>query len=526
MFPQKPNPTEVRPPLSTIRNSSRSVPNTPTRYAPSTPHALRALQQQSARKTRSARATRTIRAKDKDVVRPDSARGILRRLAKITAQSKKGIDEGMRALSGVVDVEKENVRPPDEDDDAGEEVLKQPRLTLNIDDEDDSLDLDASELPEGYDDEEDTEELPAVPTPSILPDNEDDMPDGERGEPSVTFKTIDFANARRGSGRPVSEKLGRRKSRLSFAQLRSEVDEPEEEEEDDPTILTERGRRAVSEEVTGRLSRYSFGSIRMSDFGEDLEVRRESKPRFGAKLEEARKNFGAETEVVLEGETELLNRLRSSMLQSPLGEDENEEGPVTADDGANDFQLFVPEEDEAVEAVTQQIAGTNSLLQPEESSADEVEPAEGFVNGHNAVALPQPKRRLTDLETSALASQTTRRKKRQKMTRHGAMVPTLPTSLIKRVATDTCVRNGRRRPQLGRDHMIALEQATEWFFEQVGEDLAAYAEHGKRKKTVDASDVMMLMMRQRVDLGELRSAATEVLPGDVAAELNLGEHDA
>ena len=460
---------------------------------------------------------------DKDAVRPDSARGILRRLAKITAQTVNTRDEGMRALGKGLG--KENVRPADdEEEEEGEgegEVLKKPRLTLDVE-EDESLDIDASELPEGYEDDEETEELPAAPTPSVLPDEDDTrgtrLGDGER---SLTFKSIDFANARRRGGERMSDRTDRRKSRVSFAQLRSEADGPASDEEDDPTILTERGRRAISEEMTGRLSRYSFGSIRMSDFGDELEVRRESDPRFQAKSDEIRKSFGG-NDALLEGETELLDRLRQSTPQSP-DVDEDEEGPIIDDGADDDFQLFLPEEEEAEEAQAKRTADTDDLPQPQESSKDETAP--GALQNHQQITSPPPSRRLTSLETSALTSQATNRKKRQKMTRHGTMVPSLPSSLIKRIATDSCVRNGRRRPQLGKDHMKALEQATEWFFEQVGEDLAAYAEHGRRKKRVDASDVMMLMRRQRVDLEDVASLARQVLPREVAAELDLDDDD-
>ena len=511
------------------------MPNTPPRYAPSTPHALRALQQQSARKTRSARTVRTLKAADRDVVRPDSARGILRRLAKITTQSQKGIDESLKALSGAVVVDKENVQPADENDgDGEEEMLKKPRLTLDIENEDESLDVDVSELPEGYEDEEDTEELPAVPTPSILPDDDDDdTHDVEGGEKSVTFKAIDFAIAPPRSGQPSSERAEKRKSRLSFAQLRSVADEPDDED-DDPSMLTERGRRAISEEMTGRLSRYSFGSIRMSDFGEDLEVRRESDPRFQAKLNQAGKSLGPKNDILLEGETELLDKLRNSIPQSPVDDEEDDQGPLIGDDEDEDFQLFVPEEDvidvleeaEIEEAAALQVGSPDQLPQPDHRSVDEVEAGPASPSHQPEALSPKSSRRLTILETSALATQTIRRKRRQKMTRHGAMVPSLPSSLIKRIATESCIRNGRRRPQLGKDHVAALDQASEWFFEQIGADIAAYAEHGKRKKKVDRRDVLTLMRRQRVNMQEVKILAGEVLPEDVAAELALEDDDA
>ena len=71
--------------------------------------------------------------------------------------------------------------------------------------------------------------------------------------------------------------------------------------------------------------------------------------------------------------------------------------------------------------------------------------------------------------------------------------------------------------------MKALEQATEWFFEQIGEDLEAYSKHAGHRKRVDESDVLMLMRRQRVvtEPGALRELAREFLPRDVRKELDL-----
>lgn len=263
----------------------------------------------------------------------------------------------------------------------------------------------------------------------------------------------------------------------------------------------------------------------MSEFGEDLEVRRESDPKLQNKLVAVRQSLGG-NDSLLEGETELLDRLRSPQPQSPAEDEEDDPGQLFGDGGEDDFQLFLLDENQIAEAAALQRAGADEIVQPAVRIADEAEPATGSINDQHTVTSPQPKRRLTILETSALATQTIRRKKRQKMTRHGSMVPSLPTSLIKRIATESCVRNGRRRPQLGKDHMAALEQASEWFFEQIGEDLAAYAEHGKRTKRVDASDVLVLMRRQLVDLEDVKKLAEEVLPEDVAAELDLEDDDA
>lgn len=453
-------------------------------------------------------------------MRPDSARGILRRLARITAPVTKP------ARTPTVVTDKENIQPEDEDNQ--DQTLKRPRISFDLD-ESLEMSIDDSRLPQGYDEQEEDSEVLAAPTPSALPEDDDDTARLEDvGERSLTFKSIDFANL------PQSERLNTRKSRVSFAQLGSDQNNTEDYE-DDPTILTERGRRAISEEMTGRLSRYSFGSIRMSDFGDELEIRRESDPRYRQKVVEVERKQSAigsrDVTPLLEGETELLDQLRSSMRQSPSMV-VLEDGPVIGDGGDDDFQLFVPEEEE-VGAHFQRKADVE--LQPEqESSSAEADVDEVGLQLHHkagppAAPSPHSNRRLTSLENAALTTTNTRRGRsnRLKQTRHGTTIPSLPSSLIKRIATESQVRNGRRRPKLGKDHMAALEQATEWFFEQVGEDLAVYADHAKRKKKVGAEDVMILMRRTRLlgpeGMAGLRDLAKEVLPDDMAAGLDLDD---
>ena len=88
-----------------------------------------------------------------------------------------------------------------------------------------------------------------------------------------------------------------------------------------------------------------------------------------------------------------------------------------------------------------------------------------------------------------------KRRKKQKISKHGLKVPALPSSLIKRLGLDALEAMGRRKSRIGRDSLNALEQATEWFFEQIGEDLEAYSQHAGRKRRIDESDVLTLMKR-------------------------------
>jgi hypothetical protein len=207
------------------------APQTP-RYAPSTPHAIRALQQRSGAGQRSTRISR-LRP---DVQRPDSARGILRRLAKITApvtsrrvSTPIGKENAPTSARG-----EKRILPEEEDDD---EVDKGPDFTLPIVEENDSEDGIESELGN-------------PPTPSALL--------GADYDPTTTFQTIPMATEARQS---MSERPNRRVSYIS------NMSRDGEDVDDDREV--EIGRRAVSEGPVDRYPRTSFGSIRMSDFGLD-----------------------------------------------------------------------------------------------------------------------------------------------------------------------------------------------------------------------------------------------------------------
>lgn len=533
-------------PLAEIADSSvpatarKGNPTTTTRYAPSTPHAIRALQVRSGLKTRSAlrsmrhrafgdvmntnsklknndnsNATEASRVSSGDsVVRPDSARGILRRLAKLTAPTSKRVVATplvgrTRAGWDNDNDDKENARSEFDDDGVR---IKRPRLTLDIEDSLEEEDEDSlPPFPDVGDEEEDSE-LPVAPTPSVLPDDGDEY---GNGDPTITFKSIDFARQSRRSIQ--GDDAARRASRLSFpASL--PLHDPHDSE-DDPTVLSEYGRRAISEDPTGRLSRYSFGSIRMDDFGSELEIRRESDQQQGkAKAmdlmddyvgigvddqDDMPLNYGEETE-------RLQNLQRSPTL---LQADESTINIPALDES---FQLEIPDQ-EAVALHAKPDATIRLSLDDSAVEAQEPMMDEGGPDVARSPHEDQPADEMAPVRTSAP------HRKRVKETRHGTFVPSLPSSLIKRVAIEAQARLGNRRPQLGRDHMKALEQATEWFFEQVGEDLEAYSDHARRKKRVDRSDALMLLRRQGVlkGKGELIKAAKAILPKEAVAELDL-----
>lgn len=77
----------------------------------------------------------------------------------------------------------------------------------------------------------------------------------------------------------------------------------------------------------------------------------------------------------------------------------------------------------------------------------------------------------------------------KKMSRHGIEYPSLPPSVVKRVA-----QRFAGKSKISPDTLSALMQASDWFFEQLGDDLSAYANHANRK-TIEESDMLTLMRR-------------------------------
>ncbi|KKF93448.1 hypothetical protein CFO_g4209 [Ceratocystis platani] len=88
------------------------------------------------------------------------------------------------------------------------------------------------------------------------------------------------------------------------------------------------------------------------------------------------------------------------------------------------------------------------------------------------------------------------RKKGIKLSAYGIEYPSIPPSVVKRLALMFAQRSGLGKCKISPETLQQLSLATDWFFEQVGSDLKAYAEHANRK-TIDESDVALLMRRQR-----------------------------
>ncbi|ERS98156.1 hypothetical protein HMPREF1624_04937 [Sporothrix schenckii ATCC 58251] len=157
----------------------------------------------------------------------------------------------------------------------------------------------------------------------------------------------------------------------------------------------------------------------------------------------------------------------------------------------------------------------------ESDSNNENDPEGVAALGHNAAAKA-PGVTGSGQETGADARGAG---KRMKLSAHGIAYPSLPVGVIKRIAQTFAQRSGAAGPgkaKLSRETVAALSTASDWFFEQVGVDLQRYAKHAGRK-TIDESDVLLLMRRQR----QVNSAVTpfslaqRMLPRELLQELRM-----
>ncbi|KAL5606722.1 hypothetical protein BROUX41_003116 [Berkeleyomyces rouxiae] len=114
------------------------------------------------------------------------------------------------------------------------------------------------------------------------------------------------------------------------------------------------------------------------------------------------------------------------------------------------------------------------------------------------------------------------RKKGIKVSAYGIEYPSLPQSVVKKIALTFAQRSGLARSKISPETLQQLCLATDWFFEQAGADLKAYSEHANRK-TIDESDVALLMRRQRQinSTSTIFSQAHKYLPRELLQEIRM-----
>lgn len=93
------------------------------------------------------------------------------------------------------------------------------------------------------------------------------------------------------------------------------------------------------------------------------------------------------------------------------------------------------------------------------------------------------------------AAVTRRRRRKLRLSKHGIEYPSLPQGVVKRLATNFARGQGAGgTARINKEALQEIVRASDWFFEQISEDLACYAGHARRK-TIDESDVDVYMER-------------------------------
>ncbi|KAF2265398.1 hypothetical protein CC78DRAFT_532469 [Lojkania enalia] len=114
-----------------------------------------------------------------------------------------------------------------------------------------------------------------------------------------------------------------------------------------------------------------------------------------------------------------------------------------------------------------------------------------------------------------------RQRKELHISRCGHEYPSFNPTVVKRLANSFAKAQGSKG-KIGNDTLDALVKATDFFFEQIGEDLAVYAQHAGRK-IIEESDVIALMRRQRkiTSNNTIFSLAQKLLPRELLQELRM-----
>ncbi|KAH8601953.1 centromere kinetochore component CENP-T-domain-containing protein [Bisporella sp. PMI_857] len=306
-------------------------------------------------------------------------------------------------------------------------------------------------------------------------------------------------------------------------------------------------RRAISEQPLGRLSRGSFGSIRLSDQFRDFNDNGlrgvfDSSFAMGGAFDDDEAPDLSEN---LPGED--TGTLRNLGLER--GRESDIRPGVLGDDTENDFVFTVPPRDvpdiqvqpdpsdqsinnpfgedlsgfelnEVLEAdaTTDQQVEAMDMDDAEESESDG-SPAGSDIDLDLAVQDVD----LPDVDTSIVEMQDKMAKRKKiKVSKHGIQYPSLPAGVVKKLATTYARTSGKSKAKISKDTLDAIIQATDWFFEQVSEDLGAYSKHAGRK-TIDESDVITLMRRQRQTNATTTpfSLAQKFLPRELLQELRM-----
>ncbi|EEP75625.1 predicted protein [Uncinocarpus reesii 1704] len=253
---------------------------------------------------------------------------------------------------------------------------------------------------------------------------------------------------------------------------------PDEDDFTQRSIEMPRRERAARDLAT--LSRYSLMSTRFSENFGDATRLEDTEEGLDFTAEQQTDNFvDDQLDVTIEeptfdtgGETEDLRRFDLNFsFPTP-------DAPQHIENENEDFFLDA----------TMPIADDASLSSGDDFGAEGLELAAPEMSRMASSPVPES-------SPEAEAPQTFQQDQdKQKLSRHGTPIPSLPRGIVKKLATRFARTGSGGKTRLSKETLSAIEQATDWFFEQASEDLTAFSKHSNRK-TVDETDVIALMRR-------------------------------
>ncbi|KAF4448100.1 hypothetical protein F53441_8416 [Fusarium austroafricanum] len=293
-----------------------------------------------------------------------------------------------------------------------------------------------------------------------------------------------------------------------------------------------------------RLSRGSPGGERMSDYFNNEPTEDdigEQSDFFPGLLEDLQARAGQDdmTMEPIEADQTRMDEGRGSDFNFEIPGGLDEQTVFQMSDPADDIQPTSPivdqsvaeaRGDEAQDARQDYVYGSDSDAGGAGFGMDGWDYNDGGVDDHSSIN-EEPEPALEPTVTAAvrhtpaddrLPRGLKANKKRKRISQHGIEYPALPPAFVKRVAQTALQSSGLSNQRLSAETLDALIQSSEWFFEQLGDDLGAYADHAKRK-TIEESDVFTLMKRQR-QIGprsSMFSLAQKHLPRELLQELRM-----
>ncbi|KAJ9202990.1 hypothetical protein DTO164E3_1567 [Paecilomyces variotii] len=297
------------------------------------------------------------------------------------------------------------------------------------------------------------------------------------------------------------------------------------EEEDITQASIEYPRRAMAEADRARLERMSFGDVRLSEnFGdlsrlENLDDLSDAGDYTGLQQDEAEERgdvTGISAGFDAGGETDDLGRFNFD-FNFPSPNAAAATGPDLAQDDDDGFMLDTADMQHEPELQPLSERGDN-----DDEDDDDVTGGFGMEVYMGDQASEAGSTQQAPIGGGLRDEPLRQGRKEKKISRHGHPVPNLPAAMVKKLATRFARTSAGAKTKLSKETLAAIEQASEWYFEQASDDLAAYAKHAGRK-TIDEGDVMTLMRRQRHtnNATTVFSLAQKHLPKELLQDMRL-----